>query len=645
MRVVAIPSQHNCMLKNKKHDKATTESWASKKGSVSVSIACIEDTLEVPPTESEPFKINIKGKCVEENVDYPNGSISKFENVVSLSACKKLCSKEEKCVRVVAIPEAKRCILKNADHEPQKSDTWVAKNGGMSIAMACKSNPKLDNSKPSVPYKVDISGPCVERGVDYPKGFIASFEDVCSLSKCMKLCRGEDTCVRIVAIPGLNRCILRNGDHEAVNTETWVAKQGSISLSISCKSAETEQDDADEETFDVDLSGSCVETGVDYPKGFIAGINDVTSLSKCKELCEKEESCVRIVAIPKTNRCILKNSKHSEVTKESWTAKHGAISICMECISSDQANKTGKEFDIDISGPCVEKGVDYPRGFISGTGDVTSVSQCIKLCSQEEACVRIVVFPKTNRCVLKNAKHDGISRDSWAVKQGSLSVSMSCRNGKPLAKDSFDMDIKGPCVERNIDYPGGFIAKFEGISSLSQCKELCSENKNCVRIVAIAATSLCLLKSSKHEPATKDTWVAKNRGTSIFMKCTKKSTTSSKAERKPYALDIKGACVEKDIDYPGGSIANIDGVGSLSECRELCSENEKCERFIALLSKRKCMLKSSDHDGPTSDSWVARSTSRAVSMKCLAEKRKKAKKTKSNDDFLIDLESGNWYFD
>ena len=512
-----------------------------------------------------------------------------------------------------------------------------------------------DNGKPSkdqddVKFKFDIKDDQVERNIDYPGGFIAKFDDVTSLSKCKERCVEDSNCVRIMIFPDKMRCILKSEDHDKPSVETWAAKKGACSLAMDAKQKPKtkSREETEIEAFDIDIEGCCVKENVDFPGGFIARFDNVASLSECVKLCkDSKEDCVRIVANPKSGRCLLKNNMHEEANKDTWAAKQGCLSISMDCkikkapksVKSDESPASG--FKINVAEACVESDIDYPSGFIAAFNDIPSLYRCKQLCSENPKCVRVVAFPKSSRCVLKNKNHEEASKVTWGAKQGAVSVAMDCSGkseskAKPTSSDpaKFKKDIRGPCVEKDVDYPGGFISKFEGVKSLSECKELCSEEENCVRLIAVPSKNLCLLKSKSHKAKNSETWVAENGGVSIAMKCNQKSKQPSPTI-PPFTVDLQGSCVESGIDYPGGFLDNVEGVSSLSECRNLCSKNKDCVRFIALLAKNKCVLKSALHEEASSDTWLARSASRTASLKCLLDKG--GEPTEGDGSFDLDI--------
>ena len=686
--IVALPKSKLCILKNSDHQEATDSTWLARQGSVSISMECRKsrkkDRKNVAKKENDEFAVDIKGMCLEKGVRYPGGIIKTIDAVSSLSECKELCSENQGCIRIVADPDSGMCLLKDDTHGQRIHDKRM-----VSVSMECKrkkkdKQPKRSDKATLKDFEIDLAGPCIEANVDYPQGFISQFDDVQSLSECKMLCKKEKGCVRFIALASSNRCILKNSDHEDRTTEGWITKQKSYSASMEClKEARKDKKDKDMENnsddndiaaaFEADIEGVCIETNVDYPQGFIAQFDEVESLSECKKLCKKQKECVRFIALASLNRCILKNNEHEERTTEGWVTKQNSYSASMECLQEAKKDKqdykkennpsemedSGAAFAVDIESACIESDVDYPQGFISQLDEVESLSECRKLCKKQKECVRFIALASLNRCILKNNQHGESTTEGWITSQNSYSASMECLKGarkdkkdKNREKNSddnesaaaFEADIEGACIETNVDYPQGFIAQFDEVESLSECRKLCKKQKECVRFIALAYLNRCILKNDQHEERTTEGWVTSQNSYSASMKClkvAKKDRKDDKKENNPseteesgaaFAVDIDDACIESDVDYPQGFISQLDEVESLSECRKLCKKQKECVRFIALASLNRCILKNSDHKERTTEGWITEHKSYSASMECLKEARKDKKdKNREND--------------
>ena len=703
--IVALPKSKLCILKNNDHQEATDSTWLAREGSISISMECRKNRKKnrknVAKKENDKFAVDIKGMCLEDGVRYPGGIIKTIDAVSSLSECKELCSENQGCIRIVADPESGMCLLKDDTHGHKIDDKRM-----VSVSMECKRKKKDKQSERSDKatlknFEIDLAGPCIESNVDYPQGFLSQFDDVESLSECKKLCKKEEGCVRFIALASSNRCILKNSEHEDRTTEGWITKQKSYSASMEClKEAKKDKKDKDRKkgsddndnaaAFEADIEGPCIETNVDYPQGFIAQFDGVESLSECKKLCKKQKECVRFIALATTNRCILKNNEHEERTTEGWVTKQNSYSASMECLKEVKKDKkddkkessppetedSGAAFAVDIESTCIESSVDYPQGFISQLDEVESLSECKKLCKKQKECVRFIALASVNRCILKNDQHKERTTEGWITSQNSYSASMEClKEAKKEKKDkdgrkdyddnesaaAFEADIEGACIETNVDYPQGFIAQFDEVDTLSECKKLCKKQKECVRFIALATMNRCILKNNEHEDRTTEGWVTSQNSYSASMDCLKEAKKDRNDEKKEnnssekkdrlgaaFAVDIEGACIETNVDYPQGFISQLDEVESLSECQKLCKKQKECVRFIALASLNRCILKNDQHKERTSEGWITSQNSYSASMECLKEAKKdrkddKKKKNSSEKEdssaaFAVDIE-------
>ena len=86
---------------------------------------------------------------------------------------------------------------------------------------------------------------------------------------------------------------------------------------------------------------------MDYPRGFIASYDNINKLSDCRNLCEEDKNCVRILAVPANSKCILKNSDHEEGNTDTSFADKGVVSLAMESCKKKKEKKKDKfKFDL-----------------------------------------------------------------------------------------------------------------------------------------------------------------------------------------------------------------------------------------------------------------------------------------------------------
>ena len=57
------------------------------------------------------------------------------------------------------------------------------------------------------------------------------------------------------------------------------------------------------------------------------------------------------------------------------------------------------------------------------------------MCNETVGCEAFVLCPLSRTCFLKNASHDGVSRDSDRAKKGAISGEMICYRKKPFTFD------------------------------------------------------------------------------------------------------------------------------------------------------------------------------------------------------------------
>ena len=622
VKVVSFPIYKRCALKNNHHRPAKR-----RKGLISVAVSFNKDYkedesfIEIKKTH---MKIDIPQARLERDTYYPRGVMYAKDQVLSLTECVRLCEKNKCCVMVVVYPFYKRCALKNDKHGKAKH-----LYGSISIAVSSKVSPS-DDKTGMISMKFDIPKDQIEKGRNYPLGSISTKTSVSTLSACLKLCSKDKDCVRIVAVPKFGKCILKNKNHENA-----VERVGYISVAMPSKknpspskkkekpSKETNKDKTGMISMKFDIPKDQIEKARNYPLGSISTKTSVSTLSACLKLCSKDKDCVRIVAVPKFGKCILKNKNH-----ENAVERVGYISVAMPSKKnpspSKKKEKPSKETNKDKTGMIsmkfdipkdqIEKGRNYPLGSISTKTSVSTLSACLKLCSKDKDCVRIVAVPKFGKCTLKNKNHEN------AVERvGYISVSMpSKKNPSPSKKKekpsketnkdktgmiSMKFDIPKDQIEKGRNYPLGSISTKTSVSTLSACLKLCSKDKDCVRIVAVPKFGKCTLKNKNHENA-----VERVGYISVSMP-SKKNPSPSKKKEKPsketnkdktgmisMKFDIPKDQIEKGRNYPLGSISTKTSVSTLSACLKLCSKDKDCVRIVAVPKFGKCTLKNKNHE-------------------------------------------------
>ena len=740
LRVVYLKKDLTCTLKRKGWEKRTKWSENARSGSLSVSMACVQESLEEPPIESpEEFNEDLKGspRCVQKDLDYPGGFIKKI-SASSLSECVKLCSEEEDCTLVIALPKSKLCILKNSDHQEATDSTRFARQGSIAVSMECRNRKKpkrkndvedkkheeIEEEESDYKFDIDIKGMCVEEDVRYPGGIMEKKEDVTSLSECKESCSEEPDCVRIDVDPKSGMCLLKSDSHGSP-----VRRKGMLSVSMDCKKdrkgkeADKSKKKVPEEADDMDegnVSEECFERGVDYPGGTTRNLPGVKSVWQCRNLCLHQDQCVRLVFIPKMKRCLLKNEKHGSASKKTSAALNGSVSFA---IDSPYCQPGRDKFDhrdfLDVDEALMERNRDYPGGAISTIDKVETMSSCVELCKKNDDCVRIIVnmrnyncvlksdqhedgvfkkdfisvalkweeagesgacfrrnidfpggdikrkemvqgparcvlickftkkckrvvwVPYEKTCILKNKHHGPATRQSLIANREAISVSLECRQEKRRGRQeksvSKFINLDGKDIQLSTSYPGGLLATVKNVSLLSECQESCSENNACILVVANIQLKRCFLRNEKHGKAKKHKGFvsvivrkpdSEKKKSDNDEENAEKSEESDSSEIKDFEIDLTGPCIETNVDYPQGIIAKFDEVSSIVECRDLCKKRKDCVRFIILASQRRCLLKNSDHESSTTEGWVTKQNSYSACMECLENEEKENEREK-----------------
>ena len=428
---------------------------------------------------------------------------------------------------------------------------------------------------------------------------------------------------------------------------------------------------------------------MDYPQGLIERI-DVESLGECLELCIDNMNCDRVVALPSEGYCLLKNSENQGPDHNTWAASAGAVSVDLKCISvpedkrykGDKSQPKSKDkqakfkttqpeseptqpqpeetqpdeepkdfekemnadeeevqeyveniddsqnlFTVDLSGPCVEKNVDYPGGQIDRIEYVTSMSQCLDSCEDNRGCVAFTVIPDDNSCLLKNRHHYIRTRDNWTAHRGAISVVLACLEAQeesgtqePEGEEKFEYDLPETCMEHSTDYPGGYIRTVAGIMSLTECQKLCLKDEKCVLVVVVPSKRRCILKNKNHDLGTVKTHLASVGSISIPRNCNDMSPSPeppvTSVETLAYNVDIDSSCLNFNTDIAGELLLKAR-TESLSLCRDKCFKHQNCEWIVALPLDGTCLLKLGGRHGPINQTWYASRGAISASMRCL----------------------------
>ena len=572
--VVANVKLKRCFLQNEHHGEAI-----KRTGFVSVIVR-----RRKPKKPIMKF-IDVDPKKLQINVAYLDGTISTIDDAEALSECVNACTKSKRCILVVANVKTNRCILRDEDHGKS-----IKKSGFVSVAVRSKKPDEKSNSKKDKPVSdfIDISLDKIEMDTIYSGGLISNLKEASLLSECKNACLETMECVRVVANVKSRRCFFRNKD--SVKSEN---KKGFVSLDISVEKAEMEKDEmeneekgGDERKKDegdfIDLDEDSLERGVTYPKGTIS-VYDKLKLSQCKKKCASMDGCVLIVAFLEKKRCYLKNANHVD-----GIADKNAVSVNMESKDNKKTqykDKSCQKF-VDVKG--AEQNTWYNGGLILTLENQKLLSDCVRVCSQKDDCVRVDAYVATKRCHLKNKMH------GKAIKrQGTMSVVVEKKNreatdGK-VTKVPF-IDIGKSKIEMNTAYRGGLIRKVENAPAFSKCVQECTNTPGCIRVDSIPSMRQCFLKNKLHGCATKHVnWI------SYCLSRAQSDPNQPLDDDKSSFVDLDENQLERDVDYPGGGIFRVPGVKVMSQCHSACKKNKECVAFVAVPQFKRCVLKNKGH--------------------------------------------------
>merc|ERR1712176_355061 len=133
-------------------------------------------------------------------------------------------------------------------------------------------------------------------------------------------------------------------------------------------------------------------------------------------------------------------------------------------------------------------------------------------------------------------------------------------------------------------------------------------------------TKKCVLKSDKHKAG-----IFRKDVVSVALKW-------EEAEQS-------GACLRRDVDFPGGDIKRVQNVLSHFRCATICKFTKSCTRIVWVPHNRLCILKNKDHGPATRQSLIANREAVSLSLECRQERRKSNKESKEKTvSKFIDLD-------
>ena len=545
--------------------------------------------------------------------------------MIRLRQCFNLCVKQEGCVRAVFSLKSKNCVLKGENHGPK-----ITKKTSFSFAVK---SPQCEDIR----YRynnydfLDIDPEDMEKDRDYPGGKISVVKKVKNASSCVKLCRKNDDCVRVLVAPRQRSCILKNDKHEE-----GVYRNGVVSVALDWEEAEE--------------TGACFTRNIDYPGGEIKRQTDVPGHLRCASICKFTKKCVRIVWVPYENLCILKDKTHGPATRQSAIANRDAISLSLKCRqkkrrksdkkekseegkqsrekndqrkkseerqnerrksekeknnideskrrknkNSDEEKekrmnkeKTGENF-VDLDEQEVLYSTTFKGGFIRKIKEAAKLSDCKKACVDDKDCFVVVANVKSKRCFLQSKKHGKPEK-----RKDFVSVMVRERTPKkPIIKF---IDLDPSTLQMDVAYTGGTLETMSDVEGLSDCTQACLLLQDCILVVANVRMKRCFLRDAGHGDPVK-----RNGFVSVVVrqkKAEKMPKDRKKNKQVNEFVDISRNEMEIDTVYSGGLLSSVKEASSLSQCKQTCLETQDCVRVVANVKTRKCFFRSSKAHTP-----------------------------------------------
>ena len=648
VRIVWVPYENLCILKDETHGPATRQSAIANRDAISLSLKCrrkkrrksdkkekseegkqsIEKNDQRKKSEerqnkrrkSEKEKDNIdeskrgqnknsdeeiekrknKEKEGESFVDldeqevlhsttFKGGFIRKIKEAAKLSDCKKACVDDKDCFIVVANVKSKRCFLQSKQHgEPEKRKDFVS-------VMVRERKPK----KPIIKF-IDLDPSTLQMDVAYTGGTLETISDVEGLSDCTQACLLLPECILVVANVQMKRCFLRDAGHG-----NPVKRNGFVSVVVRQKKAEKKPIDRKKNgkvNEFIDISRNEMEIDTVYSDGLISSVKEASSLSQCKQTCLETQDCVRVVANVKTRKCFFRSSKARKPK-----ARKGFVSLL---VKSEQAEPTEERkttpqkkvkqykdkqnrnfLDVEEA----ELDTRYHGGLIITVDNQRALSDCVKLCSQQPDCIRVDAFVTLRRCALKNKSHDPKPTSqrgmvSVVVSKTSDTSDTSDKSGR-VPVDTSEVkewiDVDEEILELDTGYRAGFIAE-KRVTKFSQCIKMCQETQGCVRADGVPRFQMCRLRNNQYGEGMKQLGKI-----SYKIKRTQSSEDVNKDNKE--FVDLENDKMQRDFAYSAGWISTIPKVQSMSECFNLCKKNEQCVIFTVVPKFKRCSLLNKNH--------------------------------------------------
>ncbi len=297
------------------------------------------------------------------------------------------------------------------------------------------------------------------------------------------------------------------------------------------------------ENFESQGTWSGRQANTDHPGNDIE-VTSATSVADCQNKCVANPQCNGIVVDDARTSCWIKGTLTSPVStpnRSTFLYTRGP---------GPYASGT------NIGSPQV--GTDYPGNDIVNEG-VNNAQECATACQNLPGCKGFVTNASGNYCWLKGNMGSSTSN----------SDRVSYTYGPDKNPVSTDPRWKGP---QKVDYPGNDIKSFS-INQVSDCGTQCYNTPNCKGFVTTNAADYCWLKSDMSTSNTRGDRDAYN------------------IDRNPTSTDPRWVGPEAQTTYQGNDI-QIMSINKVSDCGEACAKNPACVGFITTDAADLCALKS-----------------------------------------------------
>ena len=674
-----VTATYNIKMKSCRLMNANRVGPKKMPGVVSFDFLCkAEDKADTTPQELSD-KDDKKGTkndspCAFQGQSFSGGFLETVKSVDDPLTCSDECLMDENCASATYNIKMKTCrLMDNTRSGPKKQP------GVVSFDFLCKKNmvPPAQNEKGTninkgseskVTSKESTSKrPCTLKGQVFTGGFLETKTGVTFPQKCSEHCSSNKDCVAATYAPHSKSCFLRDSSRDDPKETAFAAKNEVVSFDFLCANAVSEQksmshDKANKKSTSEILpqtggkiDKSCLLTGQVFTGGFLETKSDISSMTKCVEICANLEGCAALTYSPNNKGCFLRDSSREGPKKTEFAAKNGVVSYDLTCgkktnsqaspadkLAPRESNTSGKSTD------CLMKNKVFTGGFLERKTDVSSSAKCFELCSQNRDCVTATFAPNAKNCFLRDSTREGPQETEFASKNNMISYDFSCetkmnengiktiqdKSGNEVDNNKISTDKKQPCILKGQIYTGGFLETKKGISSPEKCSEICSSNNECVTATYAPNTKSCFLKDETRKGPQVTDFATKNQLVSYDFLCSRgpeqnevqkseKISVKTTAAREGVDFNTKQQCTLRGQVFTGGFLETKTEVSSQEECFKMCSENKDCVTATYAPNTKSCFLRDLSREGPKVTEFATKNN--MISYDFLCEKEASAK--------------------